>query len=138
SAWYLLGVGFAGFAAMQLVNQDGLSQVYFMSGALPAWLLLAAAGTKAAWDRARSAIPLHAALPAAGLFGALGWATALLSRRVGGPLSDPSSINTTIVTSMAVFLMGVGVVVGACLLIDRRLVWLALAGTLVGAQVPWP
>ncbi len=137
SAWYLLGVGFAGFAAMQLVNQDGLSQVYFMSGALPAWLLLAAAGFKVAWDRARTNLPVPAAVALTILSGALGWLLVLGSRRAGGPLSDPSTINLTIATSMATFLVGLALLVGGALFVARRLAWLVLGAALVGAQAPW-
>lgn len=44
TGWALLGTGIAGFAAMMLVNQDGLSQVYFMKSAVLAWILFAVWG----------------------------------------------------------------------------------------------
>lgn len=44
AAWTLLGIGIAGWSAMMLVDQDGLSQVYFFNGAIPALYLVAVWG----------------------------------------------------------------------------------------------
>lgn len=136
TAWYLFGVGLAGFAAMQLINQDGLSQVYFMSGALPAWLLLAAAGTHAAWQQACIIVPRATALLIAALGATLGWLLAQLSRFVGGT-PDSQTLNVSIASALGVFSLGFAIIVGASLLWDRRLAWLTAASVLVGAQMPW-
>jgi hypothetical protein len=42
--WVLLGIGFAGFAAMMIIDQDGSSQVYFFKIGLIGWYFLAAWG----------------------------------------------------------------------------------------------
>ncbi len=44
AGWVLLGIGFAGLCAALLIDQDGKSQIYFFTGGLVAWYVLAAWG----------------------------------------------------------------------------------------------
>lgn len=48
---FLFGSGLSGWALMMLIDQSGLSQVYFMSTAVVMWFLLAAWGAVVLWDR---------------------------------------------------------------------------------------
>lgn len=63
AAWTLLGIGIAGWSAMMLVDQDGMSQVYFFNGAVLALYLLAVWGywhfVVKAWD---PSLALHGTL----------------------------------------------------------------------------
>lgn len=52
TAWFLLGTGIAGWWAMMLIDHDGVSQAYFMRGAVVAWHVLAAWGLHRIWSRA--------------------------------------------------------------------------------------
>ncbi|MGO4599255.1 hypothetical protein [Terrabacter sp. 2RAF25] len=53
TAWFLLGTGIAGWWAMMLLDVDGVSQAYFMRGAVVAWHVLAAWGVHRIWTVAR-------------------------------------------------------------------------------------
>ncbi|NUS40819.1 MAG: hypothetical protein HOP97_04235 [Terrabacter sp.] len=52
TAWFLLGTGIAGWWAMMLLDVDGVSQAYFMRGAVVAWHVLAAWGVHRIWTTA--------------------------------------------------------------------------------------
>lgn len=52
TAWFLLGTGVAGWWAMMLLDVDGVSQAYFMRGAVVAWHVLAAWGVHRIWSLA--------------------------------------------------------------------------------------
>lgn len=60
AGWVLLGTGIAGVCAAMLVDQDGMSQVYFYRGALVAWYALAAWGLSVLVDRALASPQDHA------------------------------------------------------------------------------
>jgi hypothetical protein len=50
-AWFLFGGGLGGWLLMLLIDQSGLSQVYFLSTGVILWFLLAGWGTVELWDR---------------------------------------------------------------------------------------
>lgn len=102
SGWLLLGVGLGGFAAMMLLSQDGLSQVYFMSGAVVALYPLAGWGLSLAWDSAASSAGRSAALRWS-LVGA-GTAPALLLvwRTLSGPTPTAAGLNGSLVRGLVV------------------------------------
>lgn len=103
SGWMLLGTGIGGFAAMQLVNQDGLSQVYFMMSAVIAWQLLVAWGVKLLVDdaaRSFGALVAVASL-AAGITAGMLVSPAL---RIMTPPAD-GSLTRTIVPSLVPWLV---------------------------------
>ena len=52
TAWFLLGTGIAGWWAMMILDVDGVSQAYFMRGAVVAWHVLAAWGLHHIWQKA--------------------------------------------------------------------------------------
>ncbi len=52
AAWFLFGGGLSGWLLMLLVDQSGLSQVYFLSTGVVLWFLLAAWGLVELWHRA--------------------------------------------------------------------------------------
>lgn len=54
TAWFLLGTGVAGWWAMMLIDHDGVSQAYFMRGAVVAWHVLAAWGLHHIWSQAQN------------------------------------------------------------------------------------
>lgn len=96
AAWVLLGSGIGGLVAMWLVNQGGLSQVYFMGTALLAWYLLAAWGF---------ALLVDAAVRQSRTWTAIGTAVAGLSagalmsskiRLLAAPPLDPSHLAATV------------------------------------------
>lgn len=99
SGWLLLGIGIAGFSAMMLLNQDGLSQVYFMAGAVTAWHLLAAWGLKLIIDR--SAVRSSPwAIASAIMFGLCsGFIAARVAREVTGPAPAADKLNSALLTS---------------------------------------
>lgn len=134
--WFLLGVGIAGFSAMNLVNQDGLSQVYFMSGAVPAILLLAAAGVHAAMERARAEIGSQRALLWAGAFLGLGGLLVAWTQGLFDTVPEPDRVNASVGGSVAVYTTGIVLLLALAWFINRRLVWLAAAGLLLGGQIP--
>ncbi|MFN2320162.1 MAG: hypothetical protein ABR500_10855 [Dermatophilaceae bacterium] len=111
-AWLLLGVGFAGLCAMLLVNQDGLSQAYFLRGAVPALHLLAAWGFCYWWleaRRTRGASPLAWLVV---IFGALGMVTswglaAIFVEPAAGRVVHQVAALT--VVSVGLLIVGVGV-----------------------------
>jgi hypothetical protein len=73
TAWFLLGTGIAGWWAMMLIDHDGVSQAYFMRGAVVAWHVLAAWGLHRIWSRspARDDRPRLAVCGVIGI--AFGW-----------------------------------------------------------------
>lgn len=132
--WLLLGIGIAGWCAMMLLNQDGFSQVYFMSSAIIGWYLLTAAGAHHAWERAAQ---VAGALPAAtavvtGMMA--GWFLVLVSRLLAGPTPEPSAINTSIALGLAPILGAATVT--ALIARGRPRVWLGLVAGLLGASLP--
>ena len=134
AGWLLLGIGIAGWSAMMLINQDGFSQVYFMSSAIIGWYLLTAAGVHQAWDRARQVAGVrHSA--AAVLLGLLaGWYLVTLARRLAGPVPDPSRINASIAIGLAPVV--VAMVVAVLVARGRPLAWLGFVAGLLGASLP--
>jgi hypothetical protein len=52
TAWFLLGTGIGGWWAMMILDVDGVSQAYFMRGAVVAWHVLAAWGLHHIWQKA--------------------------------------------------------------------------------------
>ena len=53
AAWVLFGGGLAGWLLMLLIDQAGLSQVYFMTAGMVLWAMLAGWGTVVLLDRVR-------------------------------------------------------------------------------------
>ncbi|EWS99927.1 hypothetical protein N865_19805 [Intrasporangium oryzae NRRL B-24470] len=73
TAWFLLGTGVAGWWAMMLVDQDGVSQAYFMRGAVVALHVLGAWGLHRVWTRSAASLR-HRGFAISALVGvALGW-----------------------------------------------------------------
>lgn len=143
SSWFLLGIGIAGWCAMMLLNQDGFSQVYFMSTAVLGWHLLMALGVFRAWEAGVVAVGVPRAAAVAVLGVASGWLVASFARRLSGGVPEPGAINSSIVAGLApvlgvIALVLVGVLtarftgrasLAACL-------WLGLAVGLLGAAIP--
>lgn len=140
--WLLLGIGIAGWCAMMLLNQDGYSQVYFMSSAILGWMLLAGMGAKLAWDQSIERIGTTASLSTVILAAAGGWFVALFARKVAGGAPKPELINSTIIQGLAPFLGFVALTLLFYLLARRHgrtliaaTAWLALTSTLFGAAL---
>ncbi len=141
SGWMLLGVGIAGFGAMMLINQDGLSQVYFMSGAIIAWHLLAAWGVKLLIDKAavRSSGWTIASAIVLGL--CAGYAAASTIRNITGPYRGAEHLNRTLVISFSCVAAAVGVWLVLAFLARRRpaarhVVPVVGVMALIGAAIP--
>lgn len=132
--WLLLGVGISGWCAMMILNQNGFSQVYFMSSAIIGWYLLTAAGTQQAWERAAQAAGATRAATAvvAGLLA--GWYLVVVSRLLAGPVPEPADINASIALGLAPVLSALTVT--ALIARGRPLVWLGLLAGLLGASLP--
>lgn len=129
-AWFLLGVGIAGLSGMLLVNQDGLSQAYFLRGAVPVWHVLAAWGFSYWWvaaRRHRRADALTRLVLVSACFGALaGWGlTALVEAPEEGEVLAP----LTLLTTLSVGLLAVGIGLSAA-----RRFW-PLAGLMMSSAV---
>ncbi|MEP7332753.1 MAG: hypothetical protein ABI692_11745 [Terracoccus sp.] len=142
SGWLLLGVGLGGWAAMMVLSQDGMSQVYFMSGAVIALHPLAAWGLALAWDTARSRAHRRPALLAAAVGAGLAAPLLLFSRLLSGPKPAPADLNGSLSRSLVVP-VAVAVIAAAAILLGRRhryaaagaLVFLAVSTGLVTAAV---
>lgn len=138
AVWLLLSMGVAGWSAMMLVNQDGQSQIYFFSGAVMGWHLLAGVGAHWAWRRSTTAHGITSSVGAV-LFGAAVGASALLATSQLGQLPiDPTVINRTLVVALGVWL-------ALCLIVllvawlwraGRAGVWLGFVAGQIGAAVP--
>lgn len=144
SGWLLLGVGLGGWAAMMVLSQDGLSQVYFMSGAVVALYPLAAWGLALAWDAARLRTHRRPALLAAAVGAGLAAPLVLLSRLLSGPTPVPAGLNGSLSRALVVPL-AVAVIAGAAMMLGRRqrytaagaLVFLAVStGVITAAVIP--
>lgn len=118
--WLLLGTGLAGLGALLLINHSGLSQVYFMAGALPAWHLLAgwglhrsvvsaresvqrarAAGTTASGVTEGPARWRRPVLTTAFLGAGIGALGVLGSRRLAGPAPDAGALTEALARGLA-------------------------------------
>ncbi|NUO92277.1 MAG: hypothetical protein HOQ18_15840, partial [Dermatophilaceae bacterium] len=148
SGWLLLGVGLGGFAAMMLLSQDGLSQVYFMSGAVVALYPLAGWGLSLAWDAAASSAGPGSALRWS-LVGA-GSAPALLViwRTLSGPRPTAVELNGSLLRGLVVPALVACVLVAASVVSRRSgrgsvgplaflaVGWLVVTAALVPRSVP--
>ncbi|EWT00477.1 hypothetical protein N865_15560 [Intrasporangium oryzae NRRL B-24470] len=142
SGWLLLGVGLGGWAAMMVLSQDGLSQVYFMSGAVVALYALAGWGLALAWDRARARAGSRPALLAAAIGAGLAVPLVLLARRLSGPVPAPAGLNSSLARALLVPAVVVVIAVAAALLGRRRryaaaaaLVFLAVSTGVITASL---
>ncbi|WP_028708387.1 hypothetical protein [Propionicicella superfundia] len=138
AAWFLLGIGIAGFAAMMIISQASLSQVYFMRGAMVALNLLAAIGI-ADLMRGRVAAVSPWRRWCVVLAGA-GWggAVAFAAQWAGGPRPDHGEALGSLGRSMGVFAaLTVVSVVGGVIAQRRGHRWavFAGAGAVLGAAV---
>lgn len=141
SGWLLLGIGIAGFSAMMLLNQDGLSQVYFMAGAVVAWHLLAAWGVKLLVDRVAVRSSGWAIASAVLLGLAAGFAVARTAREVTGPVRGTTTINAQLLASVLAVLVAAAMWAVLAFLARKRpaaphIVALTGAATLLGAAIP--
>ena len=142
SGWLLLGVGLGGWAAMMLLNQDGLSQVYFMSGAVVALYPLAAWGLALAWDAARASAGRRAALLAAAAGSGLAAPLLMLARTLSGPEPAAPGLNASLTRALLVPALVAAVAVVA-VVVGRRprhaagaaLVFLAVSTGVVTASL---
>ncbi|NUQ32052.1 MAG: hypothetical protein HOP99_04405, partial [Dermatophilaceae bacterium] len=148
SGWLLLGVGLGGFAAMMLLSQDGLSQVYFMSGAVVALYPLAGWGLSLAWDAAASSAGPGSALRWS-LVGA-GSAPSLLViwRTLSGPRPTAVELNGSLLRGVVVPALVACVLVAASVVSRRSgrgsvgplaflaVGWLVVTAALVPRSVP--
>ncbi|MGJ3510084.1 hypothetical protein [Enemella sp. A6] len=138
SAWLMLGIGVAGWAAMMLVNQDGFSQVYFFLGAVVAWHLMAGVGAHWAWHRSCAAHGRTISIGAA-IFGyAVGAALLLNLRQLAPQPEQASEINRTIIPSYALWLLACATVLVVAWLwrTGRAGVWLGFVAGQFGAALP--
>lgn len=127
SGWLLLGVGLGGWAAMMLLSQDGLSQVYFMSGAVVALYPLAAWGLALAWDAGSARAGSRPAGVAAAVGAGLAVPLILLARRLSGPVPTPHDLNGSLGRALLVPAL-VAVIAVAAVLLSRRLRYAAGGG----------
>jgi hypothetical protein len=142
SGWLLLGVGLGGWAAMMLLSQDGLSQAYFMSGAVVALYPLAAWGLALAWDAARSHSGPRQALLAAAVGAGLSVPLLMLARYLSGPVPAASGVNGSLSRALVVPALVGLVALGAALLARQpryaagaALVFLAVSAGVVTAGI---
>lgn len=139
SGWALLGSGIAGFAAMLLVNQDGLSQVYFMSTALLCGYLFASWGYSLLVRRAAAIAPWTTiGLTIGGI--AVGLAAGLSVRSFVRPITKASGLSHGIALSLAPWAAAFAVWIVAMLVVRTRvrasaMVALAGASILLGASL---
>lgn len=98
--WFLMGSGIAGFWGLMLVNQDGLSQAYFMRGAMICLCLLGGIGLFDVWTEAiRSTAPIQL-IPA--IVAGAGWgpAACYAAFLVGG-VPGKGEVRMSLVMSLA-------------------------------------
>lgn len=123
-SWLLLGMGVGGWWAMMLVNHDGMSQIYFMSGAVIGWALLAAWGFSRSWERAVAMMGVRVSASAALIGAPLGICLAAAAQWVGGTGADPATYVTAISGSVLVFavvaMLGAGALVALAMLERAR------------------
>lgn len=156
AAWVLFGGGLAGWLLMLLIDQAGLSQVYFMTAGMLLWALLAGWGTVVLFDRARLRHGIRATTRWV-LGGAVVGAAAVLAvafvaedvalrvlppRDVVGPvdLADPAETATAlaagVVPIVVALLLAAGVLLAVRRSSRRGLVALGVvAGTVAGSLV---
>lgn len=142
SGWLLLGVGLGGWAAMMVLSQDGMSQVYFMSGAVVALYPLAAWGLALAWDAARSRSQRRPTLLAAAAGAGLAAPLVLFSRVLSGPKPAQADLDGSLSRALVVP-VAVAVIAAAAILLVRRhryaaagaLVFLAVSTGVITASV---
>lgn len=82
AAWFLAGVGLAGWLLMLVVDQSGASQVYFLGSGTVVWALLAGWGTAALLGATRAAVGGRRTALRVVLGGAAGAAAAVVVWRV--------------------------------------------------------
>ncbi len=129
-AWFLFGVGLAGFCAMILLNHDGVSQVYFMRGAIIAWYLLAALSLVTPCDEA---IRKHGRLQTAGvvLMGSgVGTVIVFLAQLAGG-VPVQGQVTGSMALSFLVVAAGAAVLIAGSF-VGLRGEWSALRAPLIG------
>ena len=61
-AWFLLGLGLAGFSAAMLINHDGMSQLYFFRDGLVPLYMLASWGLWTLWDQTHAGLRMRVLL----------------------------------------------------------------------------
>ncbi|WP_156887643.1 hypothetical protein [Propionicicella superfundia] len=133
SGWALLGTGVGGLAAMLLINQDGLSQVYFMASALLCWYLFAAWGFSVLVRRAAATAPWPAvSLVVAGL--AAGGVAGMWGRSLVAPISDPADLSAGIALALLPWSVGLLSLLIVLVVLRRRPVPRLFVG-LVGCAV---
>ena len=132
--WVLFGIGFAGLCAALLIDQDGTSQIYFFSGSVVAWYVLAAWGMSRlatlAQEEGVDVARLPVWLPTAVVSGVGGY---LLWRTLNSILPGLSGVAVTIAGMVVPILVGAVIVrwrrdAGA-----RSAAWLALSLAIVSA-----
>lgn len=137
-AWFFLGMGLAGAGAMMLLNQDGLSQVYFFSGAIVGWHLLAAMGAHWAFTRSDASHGRQVSIGAVLIgLGASGIALSVIKTAFPRPGSS-AGINSSISAALACWL-GLLLAVTVVVLVwrgARPALWLGLVASQFGAALP--
>lgn len=136
-AWFLFGSGFAGLCAMLLLNHDGLSQVYFMRGAVICWYLLAALSLGPICKRAFARFG-NLVTTGTLLLGAAVGAAVVLVAQIAGGVPERGQVAGSMIVGFVVFTMGTVVTIGGALLLSRRARVLrgpVLAGAAMGAAV---
>lgn len=144
AGWLLLGVGVAGWAAMMLIDHDGMSQVYFMNQALVAWHVLAAWGTWELVVRARRHLPAAALAGIAVVLAPLGWGGVVLLAEYGPSRPQPPQYLATMAVPLLVVTLALlgGVLVAYVLTRTGHRSWAAgvavalVAGLLSAAVLP--
>ncbi|HYN66467.1 MAG TPA: hypothetical protein VES93_06225, partial [Ornithinibacter sp.] len=131
-AWFLLGGGLSGWLLMLLVDQSGLSQVYFLSTGVVLWFLLAAWGLVELWHRATEQ---HGRVRTTRVVLASSLAAAVLARLLGLLSPERPALDGT-AAGLAVVLVPAAVIfvaVGAVVLVQARSGGGALGGLALGA-----
>lgn len=137
SAWFLLGSPIAGFCAMMLVNQDGMSQVYFFSGALPALGLVSAAGVQASWQRAaRCGFSLASLIGITAVSAAIGWLVTFWTRSLSSQHREGTESYIMIAISLCVVLLAAIALVVVISMLFWGAGWLALSSFCIASTLP--
>lgn len=119
SAWLLFGAGGAAMLVSLILNQDGLSQAYFMAGAQPLLAGLAAWGVVEVWQRARGDESRRIARAVAVAALGVGLVASVLDRRLVG--SAPK-------IPLEAWMVPLVTLGGACIITVAGVAWWVLIG----------
>lgn len=137
AAWFLLGVSVAGFSAMMLVNQDGMSQIYFFAGVVPALGLLTAAGVRASWQRAAQHIEsLPTLIGVAAASAGTAWLVTYWTRSLSPSSLEGPQSNVMVTASLGIFVFAAVAVPVAVSALFQGAGWLAASSFVTASTLP--